>query len=134
MNTLEALTTPKSLEPKIDLAPEVFGGLNNAFDNSKGIKFDGGKLRYDLLPPDALKATTEILTLGATKYGDRNWEKGMEWSRVFGAAQRHLWAWFNGEDLDSETGRLHLSHAACCIMFLQAYALRGHGTDDRKKN
>ena len=96
-----------------------------------GIKFDEGKLRYDLLPPDSLQEIAEILTIGAAKYGDRNWEQGMSWSRVFAAAMRHLWAWWRGEGIDKEDGKSHLAHAACCVMFLQAYALRQRGNDDR---
>ena len=96
-----------------------------------GTKFDDGKPRYDLLPADSLHEIAEILTLGAAKYGDRNWEKGMSWSRVFAAAMRHLWAWWRGEDADPDDGKSHLAHAACCVMFLQAYRMRGVGADTR---
>ena len=41
---------------------------------------DSGKLRYDLIPVDALEAIVEVLTWGAdNKYKDRNWEKGTAW-------------------------------------------------------
>ena len=41
-----------------------------------GVKHDSGKLRMDLVPPEAIKAMADVLTSGAAKYGDRNWEKG----------------------------------------------------------
>jgi len=63
--------------------------------------------------------------------GERNWERGMGWGRVFGAAMRHLWAWWAGEDKDPETGLSHLAHALCCVMFLATYERRGVGHDDR---
>lgn len=63
--------------------------------------------------------------------GDRNWELGMSWSRVFGAAMRHLWAWWKKEDKDPETGYSHLWHAFTCIAFLIAYEQRNAGKDDR---
>lgn len=44
---------------------------------SEGKKLDDGKARMDLLPPEFLFATADILAFGAGKYGDRNWEKGM---------------------------------------------------------
>lgn len=94
-------------------------------------KFDQEKVRMDLLPPELLTATAEILGFGASKYGERNWENGMNWSRVFGALMRHLWAWWSGQNLDEETGKSHLWHAACCIAFLIAYEERGIGKDDR---
>lgn len=98
-----------------------------------GRKDDGGKPRYDLLPPEMLEATAEILTFGAAKYGDRNWERGMVWGRPFAALMRHLWAWWRGEPADPETGRSHLWHASCCLAFLIAYEARGVGQDDRPK-
>lgn len=66
--------------------------------------------------------------------GDRNWEKGINFSRVFGALMRHLWAWWNPYylDTDEETGKSHLWHAACCLAFLISYEARGmHDFDDR---
>lgn len=98
---------------------------------TEGRKDDDGKLRYDLIPPDALQDLVEILTDGAEKYGDRNWEHGMSWGRCFAAAQRHLWAWWSGQDADADSGRSHLAHAAVNMLFLLAYQRRGAGTDDR---
>lgn len=100
----------------------------------KGIKFDTEKNRVDLLPVDALEAISEVLTYGANKYADRNWEKGMAWSRVYGALLRHLWAWFRGEEKDPESGHHHLHHVGCCVLFLISYNLRKVGEDDRPKN
>lgn len=107
----------------------------------EGVKFDEGKIRIELLPPELVFAVSAILTSGAIKYNARNWEKGMSWGRVFGALMRHLWAWWGGKgpttksflfgDLDDETGHSHLWHAGCCIAFLIAYEERGVGTDDR---
>lgn len=96
-----------------------------------GRKDDQDKIRFELLPGDALRAIAVILTFGAKKYSDRNWEKGMHWSRPYGALQRHLTDWFEGKGLDEETGKSHLWHAGCCLLFLIAYELRGIGTDDR---
>lgn len=69
--------------------------------------------------------------MGAEKYGERNWERGIAWSRVFAAALRHLWAWWRGENADPETGLPHLAHAACNLLFLLAYHRRQIGPDDR---
>ncbi len=84
-----------------------------------GRKFDGGKLEYGLLPPYALKATVDVLTLGAQKYERDNWKKVPDSKRrYFDAMQRHIWAWKEGNILDPETGKHHLAHAMCCLMFL----------------
>ena len=102
-------------------------------ESGEAQKFDTDKPRYDLLPPELMEQTAKILTFGAKKYAARNWELGMDWSRVFGALQRHMWAWWGGEDKDPETGESHLAHACCCIAFLTAYEQRQAGTDDRPK-
>jgi hypothetical protein len=99
----------------------------------EGRKDDSSKVRYDLIPPELLEATAQVLTFGAAKYTQRNWEQGMAWGRPFGALMRHMWAWWRGEEKDPETGMSHLWHAACCIAFLVAYEQRNIGTDDRHK-
>ena len=49
-----------------------------------------GKGRYDLVTPFGLKRLAIIMEKGAIKYEDRNWEKGMEFSRLLDSAERHL--------------------------------------------
>lgn len=98
-----------------------------------GIKFDDDKLRVDLMPVDAMESIAAVLTFGAKKYNDRNWEKGMNWSRLYRAAVNHLWQWWKGKDLDDETGLPHLAHAATCVIFLLSYHLRHTAKDQRNK-
>ena len=90
----------------------------------EGAKKDEGKPRWELVPYDAVEGVVEILTFGAKKYDARNWEKGIAYGRVYGAIQRHLTAWWRGENTDKESGRSHLDHAMCEIMFLSAYEKR----------
>jgi hypothetical protein len=99
---------------------------------TEGRKDDTDKIRMELLPPEALVGTAQVLTFGAKKYADRNWEQGIKYSRVYGALLRHLNAYWGGEDTDPETGLSHLHHAGCCIAFLQTYTERGMVSfDDR---
>jgi hypothetical protein len=95
-----------------------------ARDLAEGVKYDDGKLPFDLWSPDALEKTAEVLGYGANKYVPYNWAKGLKYSRVFSALLRHLWAFWRGEDNDSETGFHHLAHAMCCLMFLLHYESR----------
>lgn len=99
--------------------------------SDEGVKYDAGKPRYDLIPPEIEEAIAQVLSFGASKYGARNWEKGMAWGRPYAALRRHMGAWWGGEDKDQETGMSHLWHAACCIAFLVTFEERGTGTDDR---
>ena len=95
------------------------------------VKHDGGKAGYHLLPSDALEEIVAVLDYGANKYGERNWEKGMQWSRPFSACMRHLWAWWRGEEKDPESGLSHLAHAGCSILFLLSYQRTNNGDDNR---
>lgn len=96
-----------------------------------GLKFDQDKPPLDLLPMEALIQVADVLKDGAIKYGRNNWQKGMRWTRLLGGALRHLFAWGKGEDTDPETGRSHLAHAACCVLFLISYQTYQKGDDDR---
>lgn len=97
-----------------------------------GVKHDQNKLPWMLMPWDALRGICSVLAFGAKKYEPRNWEKGMEWDRLFRATIEHMTLWFDGEK-DPETGYSHLWHAGCCILFLIAYEIRGVGIDNRPK-
>lgn len=95
-------------------------------------KDDQGKPATHLLPADALLEISRVLEHGRVRYGSRNWEKGMNWSRPFGALLRHAWAWWRGEKCDPDTGISHMAHAGCCVLFLLSYELRQAGLDDRE--
>jgi len=96
-----------------------------------GLRYNAGKARYDLVPPDALEELVKVYTMGAEKYAPRNWELGLSWSACFASLMRHAWAWMRGEDRDAESGQLHMAHVAWNALTLVAFALRGDGTDDR---
>uniref|UniRef100_A0A6M3JYJ9 dATP/dGTP diphosphohydrolase N-terminal domain-containing protein n=1 Tax=viral metagenome TaxID=1070528 RepID=A0A6M3JYJ9_9ZZZZ len=95
-------------------------------------KADMGKRRYDLLPAEALESVVDVLTHGAEKYGDHNWETGLKFGRVFGAIMRHAWAWWRREEIDPESGLPHLAHVIVNGLFLLQYTLKKiSGFDDR---
>lgn len=100
--------------------------------NEEGTKHDNDKLRLDLIPADTEEEVARVYTFGANKYGDRNWEKGLMYHRPYGAARRHISAWWRGDDLDKETNIHHLAHAICELQFLLAFELRNmKHLDDR---
>lgn len=92
--------------------------------DAEGRKYDVGKLRLDLIPPEVTRALGEILTYGAGKYGDKNWEKGISEDRLYAALQRHLLAWREGEAKDEESGLSHLVHALCNLAMLVTFERR----------
>lgn len=98
----------------------------------EGLRFNDGKLRYDLMHPVATEGLVKVLTKGAQKYAPRNWEKGMKWSTVLASLKRHLAAIEKGEDVDPETGELHIDHLQCNAHFLSAYYTIYPQGDDRQ--
>lgn len=84
-----------------------------------GTKYDQDKLRYDLLPVEPIKQIVGVLTLGAKKYEDNNWQKVEPYrNRYYSACLRHIEAWRIGEIKDPETKIHHLAHAVCCLLFI----------------
>lgn len=82
------------------------------------MKFDDGKLLYNLLPPKALKEMAKVLTFGAAKYEPNNWQKVDDKTRYIDALYRHLEAWRAGEKVDKDSNLSHLSHALTNVAFL----------------
>lgn len=95
-------------------------------------KNDTEKPRLDLLPVDPLIEVGKILTFGAKKYAENNWQ-GLEVSRCYAATLRHLFAWWNGEDKDEETGLSPIDHAICELMFISWILKHRPEQDNRRK-
>jgi hypothetical protein len=78
-----------------------------------GNKYDGEKLRYNLLPMDAVDEVVRRFTHGAQKYAPDNWkrvENPVE--RYATALMRHYSAWRQGEVVDGESGLTHIGAVA----------------------
>jgi len=104
-----------------------------ALRSTRREKTNAGKNRLDLIPAEFILAVGEALTLGAEKYAERDWEKGLPWGCYYGALLRHVVKWHGGEDIDPESGKSHLALASACMAILVTYEARGIGTDDRPK-
>jgi 5'(3')-deoxyribonucleotidase len=95
-----------------------------------GIRENQGKTRMDLIPAFAHEQMARVLTFGANKYEERNWERGMAWSKILASLERHLYAVKRGEDFDPETGLLHSAHVMTNAAFLtEFYKIYPEGDD-----
>lgn len=84
-----------------------------------GQKHDSQKPRYSLLPEGTISQVVDVLELGAVKYSPNNWQKVENpRERYYNAIMRHLTAWWEGEEKDPESGKSHLAHVACSVLFL----------------
>lgn len=98
------------------------------------LKYDRYKPPTALLPAEALIEVAHVLGFGAKKYRPHGWRRGIHYSRLYAAALRHLFAWWEGEKLDPESGFHHLAHAITNLLFLLTYerrVLRYASYDDR---
>jgi hypothetical protein len=76
-----------------------------------------GKSRYDLIPPDALEDVAKVVTMGAAKHGDRDWQTE-DPDDILAALYRHVVAYHRGEALDPDSGLHHMAHVATNAMFI----------------
>jgi hypothetical protein len=81
------------------------------------------KLRFSLVPLDALRAVIKVLGLGADKHGDFGWLQRDPAGEV-DSLYRHLEAALKG-DLDEESGLPAAAHLAARALILTAMRLRG---------
>lgn len=90
------------------------------------------KLPLHLWPETATVAGCLGLLDGALKYGRCNWrEAGVRASIYYDACKRHINAWFEGEEIDPDSGLPHLSHALACLAILVDSKACGKLKDDR---
>lgn len=94
----------------------------------KGLKYDAGKLRYDLEPQVARQLNIAVMSYGAVIHGDNNWrgvENGKE--RYYAALERHMaeyrlagqvGAGGGGTLVDHESRIATLAHALTSLTFL----------------
>lgn len=103
-------------------------------DRQSAVKHTEGKPRFELISPEFMFGLADLLTEGAKgdKYAPRNWERGVgqpEYlEQLFGALQRHAWAWHSGEKVDVKPPFKHhmlgVAFAAMAIYTLEQRAAK----------
>jgi hypothetical protein len=85
------------------------------------------KVDLALIPPSALVACALAMTDGALKYDPYNWReegKAVQARTYVSAALRHIFRWFEGEQVSSDAFVHHLGHAmASCAILIDAQAI-----------
>ena len=72
-------------------------GSRRAFATGAVRDVAGGKGRFDLLPPDALREVAIHFEQGSLKYGPSNWMKGIPLSVFLDSGLRHTFKILGGE-------------------------------------
>lgn len=85
------------------------------------MKWDSDKPMPSLVDPDFILGVADILTFGAKKYAKNNWQLNTDIDRYKDSLMRHIYAYLGGELIDPESGKPHLDHIACNVMFLRYF-------------
>jgi hypothetical protein len=81
--------------------------------------------------PVLMEASLGMLD-GDKKYGSHNYRvAGVRASVYYDAAMRHLMAWWEGEDIDPDSGIHHVSKVISCMSVLRDAQMNDMCSDDR---
>ena len=84
------------------------------------------------MPATVLTEVGVAMMEGSRKYGHFNWRAiGVRASVYYDAVWRHLAAWFEGEDIDPDSGCSHIVKAIAGLMILRDAQIQGMCEDDR---
>lgn len=78
---------------------------------SNFMKFNKGKVRYELISPEVDEALATVFSYGAKKYKEKNYLNCENTEEIFAALRRHMNSWRKGNKIDKDSGlpNLHLA-------------------------
>lgn len=84
------------------------------------------------VPPRVLLEVAQAMMEGSKKYGIYNYRKaGVSFSTYYSSTFRHLISWFEGEDIDPDSGLHHVTKAIAGLIVLRDSMLENNYKDDR---
>jgi len=90
------------------------------------------KVPMSTVPATVLAEIGVAMLEGASKYGRHNYRVvGVRGSVYYDGVMRHLMAWWEGEDLDPDSGMSHVTKAITSLVVLRDAMMQGKFTDDR---
>jgi hypothetical protein len=90
------------------------------------------KVPFSCVPANVIAEIALGLMEGARKYRRHNYRAvGVRASVYYDAALRHLMGWWEGEDIDKDSGMSHISKALSCLTVLRDAMMNEKWEDDR---
>jgi len=90
------------------------------------------KVPFSVIPWGVIAELGLAMLEGARKYGRHNYRSaGVRASVYMDACSRHMSAWWEGEDLDPDSGLSHVTKAIATLTVLRDSMIRGNWKDDR---
>ena len=100
-------------------------------DNPKDL-IGSKKAPMSATPANVLAEVGVAMLEGALKYGRHNFRDSPVRSSVYyDALQRHMMAWWEGEDIDPDSGVSHIVKALATLVVLRDAMHQGNMIDDR---
>jgi len=93
------------------------------------------KTPVSVLPAPVIGELALALMEGARKYGRHNWRAAEARASVYyDAVWRHMAAWWEGEDIDQDSGLSHVTKAIASLTVLRDAMIQHKWVDDRPPN
>ena len=84
------------------------------------------------VPANVLAEVGVAMLEGASKYGRHNYRvAGVRASVYYDGTMRHLMSWWEGEDIDPDSGLSHITKAITSLVVLRDAMMQSMCTDDR---
>jgi hypothetical protein len=100
----------------------------SVYKDKEGNLIKGQDIQFEELPELVAQGSLELVEDGAN-----NWRKGASWMETIAAHDRHVSAWKNLEEIDSDLGTFHLANAAWGLFSLMEFAKTHPELDDRPR-
>ncbi len=94
--TLDFFKGLTALIPSDSSLPASHGEHKETFETGAQRDTQEGKLRFALIPWQAMFRMATLYRDGADHYGDNNWQKGMPFSRILDSMERHYYQFKSG--------------------------------------
>jgi hypothetical protein len=132
LNGMQTITQDK---PKFVFEPDVmqtFGPLDDTKPSNPKDAVGVMKAPLSNVPAVVMAEVGVGLLEGKCKYGGFNFRAvGVRASVYYDATIRHLFSWWEGEDIDPDSQLSHVTKAICSLVVLRDAMIRGMMTDDR---
>jgi hypothetical protein len=111
---------------------EEFEKKNKSKDTNPKVAVGIKKVPLSVVSAPVLMEIGLGMMEGARKYRRHNYRvAGVRASVYYDAAMRHLMAWWEGEDIDIDSGLSHISKALACLSVLRDSMIFNNWKDDR---
>lgn len=130
--TVVGLSTDERLNVTADLHLNNHPAPMESKDTNPKDAIGISKSPLSVIPTPFLHMLGLAMMEGALKYGRHNYRAaGIRYSVYYDAMMRHMNAWWEGEDIDPDSGLPHPVKAAACMAILCDALVMENGNDDR---